>query len=334
MMKGDALDRNPPARRRLGDAGRVCRGAAPPIRMAGPPRTPGRPRVPTLARTAPSRRSRILALDVDGTLLDRSGHIRPATARAVARAAEAGIRPVLCTGRRYRRALPVARELGLDAPLVCNSGALVKSSGDGRTLWRADLDLGLVAGLLGLYAERDEVVVSFTDRPADGPDFLVARDPTGRPLVDDYLERNRPHAAVDPAWIDDPGRSGPHYHLCVIGDRDAMLDAQRAVEARFPGRFTTFVQRSPRYLGTMCETLRHDASKWSALLHLAGLWGVDRAEIVAVGDDMNDLPMIAGAGLGVAMGHAPESVKAAADHVTHDEENDGLARFIDGVLLA
>lgn len=252
----------------------------------------------------------------------------------MARAAAAGVRPVLCTGRRYRRALPIARELGIDAPLVCNSGALVKSSADHRTLWRADLPPDLVSGLLHLYAERDDLAISFTDRPPEGPDFVVARDPTGRPLVDDYLGQNRPHAEVDPEWTRSPDRSGPHYHLCVIGDRSSMLDAQAAVEARFAGRVTTFVQRSPRYLGTMCEALRHDASKWSALLHLAELWGVDRSEIVAVGDDMNDLPMIAGAGLGVAMGHAPEAVRAAADHVTHDEENDGLARFVDDILLA
>ena len=113
-----------------------------------------------------------------------------------------------------------------------------------------------------------------------------------------------------------------------------MLDAQAlAVEdagSPVPDVSTTFVQRSHRYLGTMCETLRHDASKWSALLHLAELWGIDREEIVAVGDDMNDVPMIAGAGLGVAMGHAPEAVRNVADHVTHDEENDGLARFVEG----
>ncbi len=177
------------------------------------------------------------------------------------------------------------------------------------------------------------MVISFTDGPPDHTDFLVARDPTGRPLADDYLAQNRPHARVDRDWHDAPERYGPHFHLCVIGDRDSMLDAQHAVEARFAGRVTTFVQRSPRYLGTMCETLSRDASKWSALLHLAELWGIDRKEIVAVGDDMNDVPMIEGAGLGVAMGHAPEAVKAVADHVTHDEENDGLARFVDDFLL-
>ena len=74
----------------------------------------------------PNHRFQILALDVDGTLLDPGGTLRPRTLAAVAREARAGIRPVLCTGRRYRRAWPIARQLELDAPLVCNSGAIIK----------------------------------------------------------------------------------------------------------------------------------------------------------------------------------------------------------------
>jgi hydroxymethylpyrimidine pyrophosphatase-like HAD family hydrolase len=80
--------------------------------------------------------------------------------------------------------------------------------------------------------------------------------------------------------------------------------------------------------------IRHDASKWAAILHLAELWGLDPSEICAVGDDMNDLPMIVGAGLGVAMGHAPESVLAAADHVTGDHDQDGVSMLVHDVLLA
>ena len=113
-----------------------------------------------------------------------------------------------------------------------------------------------------------------------------------------------------------------------------MLAFEGAVHATLPGRFRTFVQKSPRYSGTMCELLRHDASKWAAVLHLAEMWGVDPSEICAVGDDMNDLPMIAGAGLGVAMGHAPPAVLAAADLVTGDHDRDGVAMLVDDVLLA
>jgi HAD superfamily hydrolase (TIGR01484 family) len=282
--------------------------------------------------TPPPSRFRILALDVDGTLLDADGTLRPRTAVAVARAARAGIRPVLCTGRRYRRALPVARQLGLDAPLVCNSGALVKDPGDHCTLWRADLDAPLVAEVLARFQARGELAISFTDRDPDGFDFLIAAAPTGRPLFDEYVELNRRYARIDPAWTSRPAGGG-HFHLCAIGTRESMLGFEADVLAVLPGRVRTFVQKSPRYAGTMCEILRHDASKWAAVLHLADLWGVSPAEICAVGDDMNDLPMIRGAGLGVAMGHAPPAVLAAADLVTGDHDHDGVAELVDGVLL-
>jgi HAD superfamily hydrolase (TIGR01484 family) len=280
-------------------------------------------------------RYRILALDVDGTLLDADGTLRPRTAEAVARAARAGIRPVLCTGRRYRRARPIAEQLGLDAPLVCNSGAIVKDPATHRTLWRADFDAALLGAILDRFRAHDQVAVTFTDRTPDDFDFVVDRAPTGRPLFDEYLSLNRSHAEVDPGWAG-PGRiaGGLHFHVCAIGTRPEMLAFEQAVLAPLAERVRTFVQKSPHYTGTMCEVLRRDASKWSGILHLAELWGVDPDEICAVGDDMNDVPMIRGAGLGVAMGHAPAIVRAAADHVTTDHHNDGVALLVDQILLA
>jgi hydroxymethylpyrimidine pyrophosphatase-like HAD family hydrolase len=112
-----------------------------------------------------------------------------------------------------------------------------------------------------------------------------------------------------------------------------MLALQERLEAAHLGRIRTFVQKSPRYQGTMCEVLREDASKWSAVLHLADLWGIAPQEICAVGDDMNDIPMIAAAGLGVAMAHAPAAVRAAAKMIAPDHDHDGLAVIVDEVLL-
>ena len=276
-------------------------------------------------------RPRLLCLDVDGTLLDGRGALRPRTVQAVAKAAEAGIQPVLCTGRRYRRARPVAEELGLSVPIVCNSGALVKDPGEHRTLWRADFEAALLAEVLALFADHDEPAVGFSDGSARDHDFVIGQDRTGRPLFDEYVARNRPHARIDPAWS---LAAEPHFHLCAIGERPRMLAFEGVILDRLDGRVRTFVQKSPAYSGTMCEVLRHDASKWSAVLHLAELWGIEPAEICAVGDDMNDLPMIAGAGLGVAMAHAPEAVRQSADRVTLSNEDDGLAVFIEDVLLA
>jgi 5-amino-6-(5-phospho-D-ribitylamino)uracil phosphatase len=294
-------------------------------------------------------RYRILALDVDGTLLDPDGTLRPRTAAAVARAARAGIRPVLCTGRRYRRARPIAQQLGLDAPLVCNSGAIVKDPSDHRTLWRTDFDDSLVADILALFGSLDQPAVLFTDRGPDEADFIVAAYPTGHDLFDDYVGQNREHAEISPAWRNwgsaRDGRAGallttagrpeldPLFHVCAIGSRNEMVMFQQAALRRLDGRVQTFVQRSPRYLGTMCEILRHDANKWTAVLHLAERWGVDPEEICAIGDDANDIPMIRGAGLGVAMRHAHPDVMNAADLITGSHDEDGVAMLVDEVLL-
>jgi hydroxymethylpyrimidine pyrophosphatase-like HAD family hydrolase len=305
-------------------------------------------------------RYRILALDVDGTLLDRDGTLRPRTAAAVARAARAGIRPVLCTGRRYRRARPIAEQLGLDAPLVCNSGAIVKDPADHRTIWRADFDRRLAADVLALFRSRGEPAVLFTDRGPEHADFIVPAFPTGRELFDDYVGQNRAHAEIDPAWrwestggaagFDPPATAGdgcrpdsiegfppggePLFHACAIGTHAAMLAFERVIHERIDGRVQTFVLRSSRYRGTMCEILRRDASKWTAVLNLARRWGVEPAEIVAVGDDDNDIPMIRHAGLGVAMGHAHPDVLAVADLITGGHDEDGVAMLVDEVLLA
>jgi 5-amino-6-(5-phospho-D-ribitylamino)uracil phosphatase len=281
-------------------------------------------------------RYQILALDVDGTLLDGDGTLRPSTAAAVARAARAGIRPVLCTGRRYRRALPIAQQLGIDAPVVCNSGGIVKDPSDHRTLWRADFDLSLAAGVLDLFRDHDQPSVMFTDRGPEDLDFIIRAFPTGREYFDDYVGQNREHAEINATGTNSNASAAamdPLFHICAIGTTSEMLDFERLAHARFGGRIQTFVQRSQRYLGTMCELLRHDANKWTAVLHLARLWGIEPAAICAVGDDANDIPMIKNAGLGVAMGHARPEVRAAADLVTGDHDADGVAMLVDDVLL-
>ena len=262
----------------------------------------------------PAQRFQILALDVDGTLLDPSGTLRPRTLEAVARAASAGIRPVLCTGRRYRRAWPIAQQLKIDAPLVCNSGAIIKDPSSGRTIWRADFDGSLSEEVLELFHRTNQPAVVFTDRRSSEADFIVAAYPTGRGEFDDYVGQNHEHAEINDQWRPQQSTMGELnlserggdslFHICAIGTRSDMLEFEAAAHRRITGRIQTFVQRSVRYSGTMCEILRHDAGKWEGILHLSRLWQIDPSAICAVGDEVNDIPMIRNAGLGVAMGHA------------------------------
>jgi Cof subfamily protein (haloacid dehalogenase superfamily) len=292
---------------------------------------------------APAR-FRILALDVDGTLLDPDGTLRPRTAEAITRASRAGIRPVLCTGRRYRRAWPIARQLGVDAPLICNSGAIIKNPGDHLTLWRGDFGPDLAGAVLDLFQIANQPAVIFTDRTPDQSDFVIGAYPTGREFFDDYVAQNHEHAEIRPELnsFQQSGTAelrtqldlGAVFHVCALGTRSEMLAFQNAALKEIDGRIQTFVQGFARYRGTMCEILRHDASKWRAILHVAESWGVLPGEICAVGDDANDIPMIRNAGLGVAMGHAAREVQDAADLITGDHDDDGVAMLVDDVLLA
>src|SRR5207249_692025 len=109
--------------------------------------------------------------------------------------------------------------------------------------------------------------------------------------------QNRQHAEIDSTWRwratppdsrdRAPRGDDPLFHVCAIGTRAQMLAFEQAAHERIDGGVQTFVLRSSRYLGTMCEILRRDASKWTAVLHLAELWGVEPGEICAVGDDAN-----------------------------------------------
>ncbi len=276
-------------------------------------------------------RYRLLALDLDGTLLNPQGEVAPETASAIARAGKAGLLPVLCTGRRPRRTVPIARSLGLRTPVVCNSGALIKGLDD-QTVWRADWDRDLFERVLEVFHCFDEPAISFADCSGDRADFVVAVPRTGRPLFDDFLERNLDFAEVAPNWTDEVDRN--HFHLTAIGALPAMLDLERGLVEALGGRVQTFVQKSPSYAGTMCEVLRSDANKWTAVRHLCEIWGIEPAQVCAVGDDMNDIPMLRGAGLGVAMGHASTEVRASADLVIGTNNAGTLARLIDEVLLA
>lgn len=283
-----------------------------------------------IARNA--ARTRILAIDIDGTLVDGEGELSPRVESAIAEARKAGIAIVLCTGRRYRRTLPLAERLGLASPIICNSGALVKEPVAHRTILRSDIGTELFDQIIALFHRHEHRMVYFLDRGLDSFDFSIDRYPSGSAWFDDYVAKNLDRVEVAGSRLSDRPTTDPPFHLFAIGARDEMLAFEREVHRAIDGRVQTFVQKSRQYDGTMCEILRSDASKWSALAHLAEKWGISTEEICAVGDDQNDVPMIEGAGIGVAMGNAPSHVRDAADLLVPANHDDGLAVLIEYLI--
>ncbi|MGH7140559.1 MAG: HAD family hydrolase, partial [Pirellulales bacterium] len=116
------------------------------------------------------------------------------------------------------------------------------------------------------------------------------------------------------------------------GTREEMLDLHQELQRKLPGLLYTHVLRSPRYIGHMCEIAPFGVTKWSGIQHVAAEWGISPDEMCAVGDDVNDIPMIEAAGIGIAMGNAQPEVKAAADFIAPTHDEDGLAAAVDFLL--
>ncbi len=277
-------------------------------------------------------RYKLIALDIDGTLLDRQSRVGPRTRAAMAHAVARGVRFMLCTGRRYRTTLPVMKDLHLEVSVIVNSGAMVKNSADHRTLYRNGMNRELALSVCGLLKAEDLMPTLFTDDFPEGPDFYVEDDLTGNPYFLRYLANNKDAYKVAKGFADAPA---DRIIEVTVYDAGGKLERpEKRLRERFGDAITTQIVRFAKH-GNVCdclEVLNRGASKWNALLHVAEGWGIRPEEIVAVGDQLNDLDMIVNAGLGVAMGNAVPELKAAADLVTSTCDEDGVGVFLEELL--
>ncbi|MHC4811036.1 MAG: HAD hydrolase family protein [Planctomycetota bacterium] len=281
---------------------------------------------------------RLLAVDLDGTLLGPRGRVDPEDAAAIVRAREAGLLVVPATGRGPAESSAAMEAIGHEELLVGASGALLSDLGDrGRTLHAESMPADLVADVSAVILEERHKVLLLKDGDATGYDYLAigphALDPASTwwfetlpvrvRFVEHVEEDPHPEATVRIGAVAREDQLAPiAEHLRgVVGER-AWLHHWGAVTS-------THATGSPTHL---LEVFQPRVDKWTMLLRVCAMRGIDPSQVVAIGDGLNDVTMVREAGLGIAMGNADPRVAAVADRGTRDHASAGVAAAIDHML--
>ncbi len=257
----------------------------------------------------------LIALDLDGTLLDSQERVSPRNRRAIESALAAGIRIVLVTGRGVDMPIRVSRELGLNLPVICCHGALTKDFGANRTLGHIPVPLQYAKPMIE-FSEREGLSVAIY-----AEEFFYRLE--GSQLHMDDMR--------GPAWrqvktFADVMHTAPTF-IRFLGREsvDAMEEEFRDLPLHF--KYETWLDF------VECAVTSRDATKQRALARLCADFQVPAERVLAIGDSRNDVPMLRWAGVGVVMANALPEVREAVKHVTASNEDDGVAQAIETFAL-
>lgn len=268
---------------------------------------------PTLDRSA----VRLVALDLDRTILPASLELSPATIAAVKATAAAGIVPVIATGRMFASARPYAAQLGVTAPMICYQGALVADPVTGEWLLHRPMSVELAGEVI------DAVSVAGFHMNVYVDDRLYVES-----LNDQALTYAR-HARLEAHPVGDLRRwlTEPTTKIVVVGEPEPLDRLQDGLRASFDGRL--FIAKS---LPFFLEVAVPGVSKGAALRFVCARLGIDPADTIAFGDGANDVELLAEAGLGVAVTDADPALLEHAGWVVPAVEDDGVAGFLTALV--
>jgi hypothetical protein len=272
----------------------------------------------------------LLAIDLDGTLLNSQHALPPENRAALHRAHGAGLKIVLCTGRSFTETQPVIGQIGLDLDAtVTVFGALVTEVASGRTLDRTPIPLDLAFAVTEWFQQQGFPVLWLTDPNEIGSDGYVLAGPRRHPAVDAWIERSPCVVQnVDRLPADCPAP----VRISIIEEEDVLAAVSARLHAEFDGRLTHNVLHAPPYRLSLIETFAPGVNKWYGIAKLCRRWGIDPRRTVAIGDDVNDVDMLRRAGLGVAVANACSAARDAADRITDSNDACGVAKWIEELL--
>ena len=260
---------------------------------------------------------KLLAIDVDDTLITDELVIPKETHQAISQAQAKGVHVILATGRMWQSTVPYARELGLTGPLILYNGAMVRTV-EGEVKQHYPVPLSLARELAKLCQAHDLDLNVYVD------DELYVEQ------VTEHTEYYQMMTGTEAVPVGDL----VHFldteptKLLIVGHEAPIASWLGHLSQQYEGQLSIF-QSKPRYI----EITRKGISKGVALKALAESLGLAREEVIAIGDGGNDVAMLQYAGIGVAVGNASDAAKEAADWIAPSNEEAGVAEAIRKFIL-
>ena len=265
----------------------------------------------------------LIAMDIDGTLLDSQGKLPAENVRSIGEAAARGIEIMLVTGRRFHSARFIAEQIPSDVELIASNGAVVKSK-SGETHLRSLLPVGTARRVLDATEEYRRMSGVIFDRPTDNQLVFEHVDWEG-PFVGPYLRRHRSQGAEVMPLVNCLDGEDP-IEVMFIGECEAIRQAFGTLEGLpFCSEYTLALTEYPARGFSMLDVLRRGVTKGAALAQWAARRGITRENVLAIGDNWNDIEMLEFAGLPVVMANGVKELKLRGWAVTLSNDEDGVA---------
>lgn len=270
----------------------------------------------------PAKDIKLIALDIDGTIMDKHFLISERVKAAVKSAIARGLYVVLATGRMYSATVPIAKDLGITTPLIAYQGSLIQE------YYKSDKILlhHTLPSALSLQVVKDlreygiQINAYINDR-------LYAEKITPI-LSEEYaIKRNIPVHKVDS--FDNLDNFEPTKLLGLDSDTELIETIKNELKHKYKNSIN-ITKSTPNF----CEFVNNKCSKANSLLFLAERFGIDKSQIMAIGDQDNDREMLEISEIGVAMGNGDKELKKIADYITDTVDNDGAALAIEKFILS
>lgn len=273
---------------------------------------------------------KLIAIDLDGTLLTSDKRITPRTRKALHRAAEMGMLIVICTGRGLPQSVEVLRGIDISMPLVLHNGAMIAEYPTGKVIGSFPLRMNLARRAVRVMREM-EMTPAVYDYAAGEHLLVCERGVCHNSALSRYIEGK----GETLRWVEDLAEYVDHdvIQVMTIDQKRTVLGAIERLERELPEARIISSGRVYSDSFWFLEVLARDASKAKSLERLGEMYGVSPPQMVAIGDNFNDLNMFRYVGLSVAMSNAPEEVKRSADMIAPSNDEEGVAEIVERLIL-